>query len=154
MNLYLIRHAHAEDGQPDADRRLSRRGKSQVRKLAQFLRSSEAFVPEEIWHSTLRRAQETAALLATDAKLPVPLREVADLTPEDDPRRIARVVAKCDRSIAIVGHEPHLSALASLLVAGKASPVRFAMKKGATLALEGAGRDWIVRWHVSPDLLG
>jgi phosphohistidine phosphatase len=154
MHLYLIRHTHAEDGHPDADRRLSRRGKSQVRTLARFLRSSGAFTPEEIWHSTLRRAQETAALLAADAKLPLPLREVTDLGPEDDPRRIARLVAACDRSIAIVGHDPHLSALASLLVAGKASPARFAMKKGATLALEGAGRDWIVRWHVSPDLLG
>ena len=154
MNLYLIRHAHAEDSEPDALRRLSKRGQRQVRQLARFLRASGAFAPEEIWHSTLVRAQETAALLGVGTKLGVPLREVADLAPGDDPRRLADQLGKCSRSLALVGHEPHLSALASLLVAGAAEPVRFAMKKGATLALEGAGRHWVVRWQVSPDLLG
>lgn len=154
MNLYLIRHAHAEDTEPDQARRLSRRGQKQVRALGKFLRRTAAFAPEEIWHSTLVRAQETAALLTLAAKVGAPLREVADLAPGDDPRRLARILAKCDRAIALVGHEPHLSALASLLVAGKADPPRFAMKKGATLALEGTGRHWIVRWHVAPDLLG
>ena len=154
MNLYLIRHAHAEDTQPDGLRCLSQRGKRQVRALATFLRHSAAFTPEEIWHSTLVRAQETAALLCLGAKLDVPLREVAGLAPEDDPRSIAHLLAQGSRSLALVGHEPHLSALASLLVAGAPEPARFAMKKGATLALEGAGRQWIVRWHISPDLLG
>ena len=154
MNLYLIRHAHAEDTQPDHLRRLSKRGRVQVRTLAKFLRHAGVFVPEEIWHSTLVRAQETAALLGVGTKLGVPLREVAGLSPGDDPRRLADQLAKCARSLALVGHEPHLSALASLLVAGAPEPVRFAMKKGATLALEGAGRHWVVCWQVSPDLLG
>ena len=154
MNLYLIRHAHAEDTAPDERRLLSKRGQRQVRHLARFLRGTEVFAPEEIWHSTLGRAQETAALLAVGIKRHVPLREVPDLAPADDPRRVARQLEQWDRSIALVGHEPHLSALASLLVTGATEPVRFAMKKGAALALEGAGRHWIVRWHVSPDLLG
>lgn len=154
MNLFLIRHADAEDTEPDGRRPLSKRGQRQVRRLARFLRGSEAFAPEEIWHSTLVRAQETAALVAVGTRLGVPLREVAGLSPGDDPQRIARRLEQCARSLALVGHEPHLSALASLLVTGVAEPVRFTMKKGATLALEGAGRHWVVRWHLSPDLLG
>jgi phosphohistidine phosphatase len=154
MNLYLIRHTDAEDTQPDELRRLSKRGEGQIRALAKFLRSSASFNPEEIWHSTLVRAQETAALLCVGTKLAAPLREVAGLAPEDDPLRIASQLARCSRSIAIVGHEPHLSALASLLVTGAATPARFAMKKGAILALEGTGRHWVVWWHISPDLLG
>lgn len=154
MNLYLIRHAHAEDTQPDALRRLSPRGRRQVKDLARFLRGAEDFAPEEIWHSRLARAQETAALLDEGSRRNVPLREVGDLAPEDDPHRLARQLEKCGRSLALVGHEPHLGALASLLVTGAEEPVRFRMKKGAVLALEGAGRNWIVCWHVSPDLLG
>ncbi len=154
MMLYLIRHAHAEDTAPDETRRLSRRGQRQVRALGRFLRDCAAFAPEEIWHSPLVRAQETAALLTLAAKRDLPLREVADLTPGDDPRLIARQLGKVSRSIAIVGHEPHLSALASLLVAGQAEPAKFAMKKGAALALEGLGRHWVVRWLVTPELLG
>jgi phosphohistidine phosphatase len=154
MDLFLIRHTHAEDTVPDELRTLSQRGRSQVRRLARFLRDSGAFAPEEIWHSPLVRAQETAALLGLGARLRVPLREVAGLTPGDDPGQIARRLMQSTRSLAIVGHEPHLSALASLLVAGTPEPVRFAMKKGAVLALEGTGRHWIARWHMHPDLLG
>ena len=154
MDLFLIRHAHAEDTTPDELRSLSKRGRAQVRRLARFLRDSGGFEPEEIWHSPLVRAQETAALLCLGAKLGVPLREVTGLTPGDDPGQIARRLAAENRPLALVGHEPQLSALASLLVAGAPEPVRFAMKKGAALALEGAGRHWIARWHVHPDLLG
>lgn len=154
MYLYLIRHAHAEDGTPDALRPLSKRGRQQARRLARFLRQSGDFAPEEIWHSPLLRARETAALLLRGTRLKAPQREVAGLTPEDDPAVIARRLAQESRTIALVGHEPHLSALASLLVAGAPEPARFAMKKGAALALEGAGRHWIARWHVNPDLFG
>lgn len=154
MDLFLIRHTHAEDGTPDTLRPLSKRGREQMRRLARFLRETGSFKPEEIWHSPLARAQETAALLCLGTKLGVPLREVSGLAPNDDPRLIAGQLAREQRALAVVGHEPHLSALASLLVAGATEPVRFAMKKGATLALEGTGRHWLTRWHVHPDLLG
>lgn len=154
MQLHLIRHAHAEDTRPDPLRRLSKRGCRQVRTLARFLRRSEALAPKEIWHSTLVRARETAELLAERTRLKVPLREIAGLAPEDNPARFARQLATCEKTVAVVGHEPFLSALASLLVAGAPAPVRFAMKKGAVLTLERERRHWTVRWHVSPDLLG
>jgi phosphohistidine phosphatase len=154
MLIFLIRHAHAEDTTPDEARRLSRRGRAQVRALARFLRRAEEFAPEELWHSTLARAQETAARLALGTRLPAPLREVAGLAPDDNPRAFARRLARATRPVAVVGHEPFLSALASLLVTGAPAPAHFAMKKGAVLALERAGRHWTVRWHVSPDLLG
>lgn len=154
MDVFLIRHTHAEDTAPDDLRLLSKRGRQQARQLARFLRQSGSFAPEEFWHSPLVRAQETAALICLGTRLGVPLREVAGLTPEDDPRLIARRLAQEGRAVALVGHEPHLSALASLLVAGAPEPARFAMKKGAVLALEGSGRQWFARWHVHPDLLG
>jgi phosphohistidine phosphatase len=153
MQIYLIRHASAEDTAPDRLRRLSKRGREQVRALAKFLRRSDLFAPGEIWHSTLVRAQETAALLSVDLKLKAPLREMADLEPGDDPHRIARQLATSSRSIAVVGHEPHLSALATLLVNGAPEPVRFVMKKGAVLALEDAGPQWAVCWHICPALI-
>lgn len=154
MQLYLIRHAHAEDAQPDAARRLSVRGCRQVRVLAKFLRNCGAFDPAEIWHSTLVRARKTAELLAAGTRLEAPLREVEGLAPDDDPRRFARRLAAGPEALAVIGHEPFLGALASLLVTGATDPGRFAMRKGAVLALEGGGRRWTVRWHVSPDLLG
>jgi phosphohistidine phosphatase len=153
MLVYLIRHAEAVDTAPDFARVLSAHGRGQVAALAGFLGRTRAFRPAEIWHSPLVRARETAQGLARALTLAAPLREVAGITPEDDARVIVPQLAAATQPLALVGHEPHLSALGSLLVTGTAEPPVFAMKKGATLALERAGARWVVRWHVEPDLL-
>jgi phosphohistidine phosphatase len=153
MRIYLLRHAHAIDGEVDATRPLSARGEQQVRALGDFLRGQEGFAPDEIWHSSLTRARQTADLLVQRLKLAAPLALMPDLEPEADPRAVARRIKASPRGVLIVGHEPHLSALASLLVAGKTEPPVFVMKKCALLALEGAAGTWSVRWHISPELL-
>lgn len=152
MLVYLIRHAEAADLLPDAARPLTARGRHQVARLAHVLKRSNAFKPAEVWHSPFVRARETAQHLLAEMELAVPLREEPGITPDDDPQVVARQLARLTRPLALVGHEPHLSALASLLVGGSTLPVLFAMKKGATLALEPGGSRWIVRWHIEPDL--
>jgi len=153
IRLHLVRHAHAVDATEDATRPLSDRGREQARRLGKFLRPTDAFQPEEIWHSPLVRSQETATLLVRHLRLEVPLILVPGLEPEDNPQAIARRLRSATRSVAVVGHEPHLSALASLLVRGRAAPPAFVMKKCSVLTLEGTGRFWMVRWHVSPELI-
>jgi phosphohistidine phosphatase len=153
MHVYLVRHAHAVDVDEDPERPLSKRGQDQVRALAAFLRRSTLFQPAEIWHSSLVRSRQTAELLAQRMSLSAPCTLMPDLEPEDDPRAVARRVKAITHPVAVVGHEPHLSALATLLVVGKTEPATFVMKKCSALALEGVGAHWTVRWHVSPDLL-
>lgn len=153
MLLYLIRHAHATDDVNDAARMLSDKGRAEARAMAAFLRATPEFAPEEIWHSPLIRARETAELFAEATKSRAPLIETPGLRPEDSPMRIAhRLDHPGVASLAVVGHEPHLSALASLLIAHTPEP-RFLFPKCAVLALEGAAPHWQVRWHISPDLL-
>src|SRR5882724_8797685 len=120
MLLYLIRHAHAIDAKDDAARPLSKRGRDQVRALGEFLQASGVFAPEEIWHSPLIRAHETAWRLAKSLGLRATLVETATVRPEDPPASIAQKLSASRESLAIVGHEPHLSSLASLLVTGRA----------------------------------
>jgi phosphohistidine phosphatase len=153
MRIYLIRHADAVEAEDDSARALSPRGVRQTRDLARFLKPAGRFEPDEIWHSPLVRSRQTAELLRKHLHLAAPLALVDDLKPEDDPQRAARRVRAAGHTVAVVGHEPHLSALASLLVAGKAAPPVFVMKKAAVLALEGAGPHWMVRWHWSPKLI-
>ena len=178
MRVFLIRHAHAVEAAEDPERPLSAKGHGQVRALAKFLRTTEAFTPVAFWHSPLTRSHETAELLAQRLDLDVPLRLTAGLEPEDDPRAVAKMIGAAENSIALVGHEPQLSALASLLVTGRMDPVVFVMKKCAVLALERLEEDrsrerervdglttrsrsqlpdgarWTVRWHVSPEVIG
>lgn len=154
MILYLIRHAHALRAEEDPERPLSKRGRGQVRALAAFLRPSAAFEARELWHSPLARSQETAELLRGRLKLDAALKRVAGLEGDDDPRVIARKLATPPaESLAIVGHEPHLGALATLLVTGAAEPVRFIFKKAAVLALERVEDHWAVRWQIAPEII-
>src|ERR1019366_1813683 len=112
MLIYLIRHAHALDGAEDAARPLSKRGREQVRALAHWIRARDIFQPTAIWHSPLVRARETAELLVRDAGREIPLREMVGLMSGDDPRVMARRISRLHEDVALVGHEPHLSALA------------------------------------------
>jgi phosphohistidine phosphatase len=153
MHLYLIRHAHALDGENDAARPLSPKGRKQIRSVVRLLREAGVFDPAEIWHSPLRRAHETAAALAKRLGCRARLREVAGLKPDDAVDVIADKLADLRHPVAVVGHEPQLGALASLLVAEAAEPPRFKLKKCAVLRLDRVGGGWTVRWLVSPELL-
>jgi phosphohistidine phosphatase len=164
MLLHLVRHAHAMGEDENPSRPLSARGRGEIARLARFFAGNGGFAPAQIWHSPLLRARETADELLRRLVPEAVLVEIPGLLPEDDPRELAERLAlhPADRGdLALVGHEPHLSALASLLVRGKKSPDLFSLKKGAALALEPSGREhkktgfarWRVRWQVSPELL-
>jgi phosphohistidine phosphatase len=164
VQLYLIRHAHAAAANDDSLRPLSDRGREECARLVAFFQRNGALRPTQFWHSPLVRALETARLLADGLKLDHALVETPGLLPEDPPDEIADRVGKLDtiEALALVGHEPQLGALATLLVRGKDHPVAFDLKKGAVLAFapsEGThkktGRPrWHALWHIEPALLG
>lgn len=163
MHLYLVRHAHAEPGEDDGARPISEQGRAATARLGAFLRSTGTFNPAQLWHSPLLRARSTAEGLVTALNPDIMPVETDDLLPEDDPRLIAQRLAAypTTHDLGLVGHEPHLSALATLLVRGKPSPVGIVMRKGAVLALERTDKihrksglpRWRVRWLLSPELL-
>ena len=164
MQLHLVRHAHAVGEDENPSRPLSARGRADLARLARLFAGNGCFGPAQIWHSPLLRARETADELLRRLAPDAVLVEIPGLLPEDDPRELAERLAlhPTDRGdLALVGHEPHLSALASLLVRGKKAPALFALKKGAVLTLEPTRREhkktgfarWRVCWQFSPELL-
>lgn len=153
MMLYLVRHAHAVEAAENRLRPLSARGRDQVRALSAVLRASAVLQTAEVWHSGLARALETARLLVAGLQLDARLVEIDGLRGGDDPAVAAGHLRHRRSPLMIVGHEPHLSALASLLVAGRAEPPIVVLKKSAVLALERIGGHWTVRWQISPELL-
>jgi len=162
MKLFLVRHGHALADKEDARRPLSARGGEVTRSVAAFLRTSGVLKEvQAVWHSPLVRARETAELLVKELGLDALLIETAGLLPEDNPVAVADRLDRADQAVMIVGHEPQLGVLATLLVRGKLKPVEFEFKKSAILALEkSVGRHkksgrarWRVRWHFSPELL-
>lgn len=142
----LIRHAHAEDGPDDAGRPLSDLGREQARQLGELLAREKDFQPAEIWHSPLLRARETAELLVAALGREVPLRLRRGLEPEGDPQITAAALRASEQPVALVGHEPHLSALAATLLHPTSRPHAIAFPKAAAMAATREGSAWRVRW--------
>ena len=153
MTLLLIRHGHAVTAGENPLRPLSDLGRAQAAEMAAFFRMSGQFLPAAIWHSPLARARESASLFATSLNFTGPVLEVRGLRPEDDPRVTAGRLAGIGEGLVIVGHEPHLSALATLLVCGPAKAPVVILEKGACLGLEQAEGGWRIGWLVGPGLI-
>ena len=131
MELTLIRHAIAEDGEDDAARPLSRKGRRRFEQSVKTL-GALGLRFEKVLHSPKRRALQTAELLTPlcDGELQsTPLLAKA-------PGVELWEMLEGER-LAVVGHEPHLSALLSWLVTGEASGGHFELKKGGVAQLEG-----------------
>jgi phosphohistidine phosphatase len=138
MNLYIIRHAIAveEDSSgDDAQRALTEKGVRKMRQIAKGLRILGVEF-DAILSSPYLRAQQTAGILADAFKMKKQVAFSDNLVPMGNPDLlIAEVNEKYSvDSLAIVGHEPYLSTLISLLVA-KSAPVDMTLKKGGVCRL-------------------
>lgn len=161
--IFLIRHAHAVDAAEDPQRPLSLKGVDECARLVRFFRANRAMTPHQFWHSPLVRSRDTADRLVAGL-CPEAIRvEIPGIAPDDDPEPVARRLdALPPRAIvALVGHEPHLGRLTTLLVRGKAKPVWVNIAKSSVLALERTSHvhsktglpRWRLRWMLAPELI-
>jgi phosphohistidine phosphatase len=138
MRLYLIRHAVAASRGPgvaDSTRPLTLRGRTRFRRAVDGLRRLGVRF-DGLRHSPLRRAVETAELLAP--LVAGPGVATRNLVRPPTAALLAEIRGEC---VALVGHEPMLSSLAAwLVVDDKTLGAKFPLKKGAALVLEGAPR--------------
>ena len=127
MQLYLLRHAEAEDGPTnDEQRALTAKGEKQARNVGRFCRS-HSIIPEIILSSPLRRAEETARIFARELDLPN-IVQLADflrpgMTAKSTLSGLEKYPGKA--SILLVGHEPDFSRLAGSLIGTHAENIHF-----------------------------
>jgi phosphohistidine phosphatase len=111
MLVFLVRHAHAEKGEPDAARQLSQRGRDEASALARQLAGHDAR-PGLVLTSPLVRARQTAQAIA-DA-VDVELRVDERLAPGATLPLVREAIQEADGDgpVAVVGHQPDLSEVA------------------------------------------
>jgi phosphohistidine phosphatase len=153
VKIYVVRHAHAVEGEDDDARPLSDKGRKQIRRMAAFLRWNQLFGTREFWHSPVVRAHDTAERFAKRLKTRAKLVEVTGLRHGDDPAIMAKRLGTLRRPVALFGHEPHLSALVSLLLAGQTQPAIVRLRKGAVACLERGDKCWRLSWQIAPEML-
>lgn len=124
MDLLLWRHAEAEDGEDDLKRRLTVRGEKQARTMAAWIRDHQ---PKDlrIIVSPAIRTQQTAEALK------LPFETERKIGPD---ACVSELIAAsgwpgAGGSVLIVGHQPSLGRMASLLLAGHEA--EWTIKKGA-----------------------
>jgi phosphohistidine phosphatase len=119
MKLYLVRHGPAESQSPtfhDFDRVLTTDGRKRVELVAAELGKRDE-APKRIITSPLRRAVETAEVVSSALGLELGCETSDDLAPGGDAiTLVRRLVGERARKVMLVGHEPDMSSLASLLL--------------------------------------
>jgi phosphohistidine phosphatase len=137
MQLFVIRHAIAEDAEPgrdDAARELTGAGKAKLRRAVRGLRALEIGF-ERILTSPWKRAAQTAELLAPIAGGgPI----ATDLLTQPPRAELLALIAERNETTAVVGHEPWLGELAAWLAFGDTRHGdALVIKKGGVLWLQG-----------------
>ena len=162
MELLLVRHAIAFNRDPDrwpadGDRPLSPQGEARFRKAARGLRTLVPSV-ELVLSSPYTRAWRTAEILTEETGWPAPQPSEALEAERSRSEAVGAIRSEAGHgSLALVGHEPNLSELASFLLTGSERRLLMEMKKGgvACLALPDglAGGKGVLRWVATPKML-
>ena len=144
MDLILWRHADAEDGAADLERKLTPKGRKQAEQMAAWL--SKRLDEFEVIASPAVRAQQTAEALGRK------ITTVKSLAPGASVSAILKAAGwpDGDGAVVLVGHQPDLGNAVAYLVSGEESDWR--LKKGALWWIE-SGHPPLVRAAMSPDLL-
>ena len=134
MDLILWRHAEAEPGEPDLARRLTSKGVKQAARVAQWL---ERRLPDScrVLVSPARRAQQTAMPLGRR------FRTIDDLAPGASAADLLIAVNWPDsrEAVLVIGHQPTLGRVASLLLSG--SEADWSIRKAGVWWLSDCDRD-------------
>lgn len=146
MNLFLLRHGVAVDRDPqsfpdDSRRPLTLKGEDRVRLVSDAMQALELSY-DAILSSPFLRARQTAEIVATALGLRRDLHFCDALMPAGDPKGLVRFINRMQpapENLLLVGHEPYLSELLSMLISGHPD-AQIDLKKNGLAKLEVTGR--------------
>jgi phosphohistidine phosphatase len=150
MDLILWRHADAQEGGRDLDRKLTAKGRKQAARMAEWLL---ARLPSRrtVLASPARRARETADALGGRYKI------AERLAPGAAPADILEAAGWPSHkgAVIIVGHQPDLGRVAAVLLGG--AEAEWSIRKGALWWLSNREREGehqvVVRAVLGPEFL-
>ena len=147
MILYLVRHGEAKSAAEGLEPSLTQRGREAVSRISNWAKQQEVR-PVQIRHSGKRRAEQTAQILAEDLKPSGGVVAVSDLSPNDDPRSIVKLVAKEEKQLMFVGHLPFMGRLVSQLLVDDPEKELVRFQTASMACLHRDGDLWTLRWFV------
>jgi phosphohistidine phosphatase len=161
MDLIILRHGEAGKRMvvtgADAERALTVAGRDEVKEVAERMKSLKMEF-DVIATSPLKRARETAEIVAKTLKKQKTLEAWDELKPEGEHKALYRRLSKlrADSSVLVVGHEPYLGVMIGELIGGRPG-VRVALKKAGLAKVELTSLVPVpsgeLRWLLTPKLV-
>ncbi len=153
MLLYLVQHAESLSKEEDPTQSLSEKGIENIKKVANYVAGLNIKVTQ-IFHSEKLRAMQTAQILSDFIKTEKGVSETDGLSPMDEPQIWFKRLAEMKDDILLVGHLPHLSKLASLLLCGEKEKNVVDFKRAGIVCLKRFDDgQWAVEWMIIPEVV-
>jgi len=155
IKLYLAQHGEAKTKDQDQDRSLTDKGTKDSEKTAYFASEQAHISVKAIFHSGKTRSKETAEIMEAYLFPPKGMIPKEDLSPNDNPKIWANLLSQGQEDIMVVGHLPHLSKLASLLLTKSDKKVPIGFKNSGIICLQrNENSNWLLSWLMTPEILG
>lgn len=149
MDFYLVRHGDAMAAAENPSRPLSSVGRRRVEQLAEAARQ-RGVQPGVLYHSGILRAVETAEILARHLPSINKVAVLSGMLPEDDPAAVKAELDSAAESLMLVGHLPHMSRLASLLLFSDPERPAAEFIPASMLCCIRSSSDWKISWQIAP----
>jgi phosphohistidine phosphatase len=156
MLLYFFRHASAGktmlNPKKDERRPLDEEGILQVRYVGRLLANLDVQV-DQIISSPLKRARQTASLVANELAFEGAVQIEDALRPEADFDQFQSMLSRYKKydAVMVVGHNPSFTEFLSKSVSGP-NGARIDVKKGSVARVEMNGRSGTLDWLVTPKI--
>src|SRR5215467_13045818 len=155
MLLYILRHASAGKStmnpKKDERRPLDDEGILQARYVGRLLANLDVQV-DQIISSPLKRARQTASLVANELAFEPAVQLDNALRPEAELEQFQTMLARYRKyeAVLVVGHNPSLTEFLAKSIAAGARDAHIDFKKGAVAKVEMNGRQGTMQWLVTP----
>lgn len=156
MVFYFLRHASAgkylQSAAKDERRPLDEEGILQARYVGRMLANLDVQV-DQIVSSPLKRALQTASLVANELAFESPVQTDDALRPEAEWAQFQQLALRYRKyeSVMIVGHNPSMSEFLAKVV-GASGAAHVELKKGSIARVEISGRSGTLQWLVTPKI--
>ena len=157
MIIYFLRHASAGkkmlNPKKDERRPLDEEGILQARYIGRMLAMLDVQV-DQIVSSPLKRAMQTASLVANELAFETPVRIEDALRPEATFEQFQGMLSGLKKvdSVIVVGHNPSFSEFLSKTISDGSGTAQLEVKKGSVSKVETQGRTGTLQWMVTPKI--
>ena len=163
MELFILRHGEAgqrlSSNPSDRQRSLTATGKEEVMEVAKALKEFGTKF-DLIASSPLKRAYETAAIVAKIFKMSNKLQTWSELAPEGVRSELYRKICRLrqEYSILLVGHEPQLSEIVNEIIhKSRLKSAKIVIRKAGLVRIRVIASNPVLygelRWLLTPKIL-